>query len=51
MTDKQTSLQAKFINSGITGLIGVTLVFPIDLAKTGLQNKQNGQRVYASMSD
>ncbi|KAH0500070.1 Mitochondrial glutamate carrier 1 [Microtus ochrogaster] len=49
MTDKQTSLLAKFINSSITGLIGVTCVFPIDLAQTGLQNQQNGQCVYASV--
>ncbi|XP_065259961.1 mitochondrial glutamate carrier 1 isoform X1 [Emys orbicularis] len=45
------SLPAKLINGGIAGLIGVTCVFPIDLAKTRLQNQQNGQRMYASMSD
>ncbi|XP_016426269.1 mitochondrial glutamate carrier 1-like, partial [Sinocyclocheilus rhinocerous] len=33
------------------GLIGVTCVFPIDLAKTRLQNQQNGSRLYTSMSD
>lgn len=43
------SLPAKLINGGIAGLIGVTCVFPIDLAKTRLQNQQNGQRMYASM--
>ena len=43
------SLPAKLINGGIAGLIGVTCVFPIDLAKTRLQNQQNGQRVYTSM--
>ncbi|KTG33134.1 hypothetical protein cypCar_00032030, partial [Cyprinus carpio] len=32
-------------------LIGVTCVFPIDLAKTRLQNQQNGCRLYTSMSD
>ncbi|KAK2494020.1 hypothetical protein MC885_001038 [Smutsia gigantea] len=42
---------AKLINGGIAGLIGVTCVFPIDLAKTRLQNQQNGQRMYTSMSD
>ncbi|XP_034626315.1 mitochondrial glutamate carrier 1 isoform X1 [Trachemys scripta elegans] len=45
------SLPAKLINGGIAGLIGVTCVFPIDLAKTRLQNQQNGQRMYTSMSD
>lgn len=43
------SLPAKLINGGIAGLIGVTCVFPIDLAKTRLQNQQNGQRLYTSM--
>nr|KAF6275603.1 solute carrier family 25 member 22 [Myotis myotis] len=51
MADKQLSLPAKLINGGIAGLIGVTCVFPIDLAKTRLQNQQNGQRMYTSMSD
>ncbi|EDL18076.1 solute carrier family 25 (mitochondrial carrier, glutamate), member 22, isoform CRA_c [Mus musculus] len=32
MADKQISLPAKLINGGIAGLIGVTCVFPIDLA-------------------
>lgn len=51
MAEKQISLPAKLINGGIAGLIGVTCVFPIDLAKTRLQNQQNGQRMYSSMSD
>ncbi|XP_034272703.1 mitochondrial glutamate carrier 1 isoform X1 [Pantherophis guttatus] len=51
MADKQISLPAKLINGGIAGLIGVTCVFPIDLAKTRLQNQQNGYRMYTSMSD
>uniref|UniRef100_A0A8C2C0H3 Mitochondrial glutamate carrier 1 n=1 Tax=Cyprinus carpio TaxID=7962 RepID=A0A8C2C0H3_CYPCA len=51
MADKQISLPAKLINGGIAGLIGVTCVFPIDLAKTRLQNQQNGSRIYTSMSD
>ncbi|XP_078271268.1 mitochondrial glutamate carrier 1 isoform X1 [Rhinoraja longicauda] len=51
MADKQISLHTKLINGGIAGLIGVTCVFPIDLAKTRLQNQQNGQRIYSSMSD
>ncbi|KAI7812286.1 putative mitochondrial glutamate carrier 1-like, partial [Triplophysa rosa] len=45
------SLPAKLINGGVAGLIGVTCVFPIDLAKTRLQNQQNGFRLYTSMSD
>ncbi|KAL7867684.1 hypothetical protein SRHO_G00090680 [Serrasalmus rhombeus] len=51
MADKQISLPAKLINGGVAGLIGVTCVFPIDLAKTRLQNQQNGSRLYTSMSD
>ncbi|XP_042177064.1 mitochondrial glutamate carrier 1 [Oncorhynchus tshawytscha] len=51
MADKQISLPAKLINGGIAGLIGVTCVFPIDLAKTRLQNQQNGSRLYTSISD
>ncbi|XP_041073828.1 mitochondrial glutamate carrier 1-like [Polyodon spathula] len=51
MADKQVSLPAKLINGGIAGLIGVTCVFPIDLAKTRLQNQQNGSRLYSSLSD
>ncbi|XP_056318673.1 mitochondrial glutamate carrier 1 [Danio aesculapii] len=51
MADNQISLPAKLINGGIAGLIGVTCVFPIDLAKTRLQNQQNGSRIYTNMSD
>lgn len=43
------SLPAKFINGGIAGLVGVTCVFPIDLAKTRLQNQRQGQQVYKNM--
>lgn len=42
------SLPAKLINGGIAGLVGVTCVFPIDLAKTRLQNQQ-GRAVYTGM--
>nr|XP_016849106.1 PREDICTED: mitochondrial glutamate carrier 2 isoform X2 [Anolis carolinensis] len=45
-----SSLPAKLINGGIAGLVGVTCVFPIDLAKTRLQNQQ-GQAVYTGMRD
>ncbi|XP_028811500.1 mitochondrial glutamate carrier 1 isoform X1 [Denticeps clupeoides] len=51
MAERQISLPAKLINGGVAGLIGVTCVFPIDLAKTRLQNQQNGSRLYTSMSD
>ncbi|XP_075458539.1 mitochondrial glutamate carrier 2 [Ascaphus truei] len=44
------SLTAKLINGGIAGLVGVTCVFPIDLAKTRLQNQQ-GLGVYKGLFD
>uniref|UniRef100_A0A674MEB9 Mitochondrial glutamate carrier 1 n=1 Tax=Takifugu rubripes TaxID=31033 RepID=A0A674MEB9_TAKRU len=44
-------LPAKLINGGIAGIVGVTCVFPIDLAKTRLQNQRRGQMVYKSMMD
>ncbi|KAM5170891.1 mitochondrial glutamate carrier 2 [Mantella aurantiaca] len=47
---EKISLPAKLINGGIAGLVGVTCVFPIDLAKTRLQNQQ-GQAVYRGMYD
>lgn len=50
MTDKKISLPAKLINGGVAGLVGVTCVFPIDLAKTRLQNQQ-GVQVYTGMLD
>uniref|UniRef100_A0A3Q4HFT3 Mitochondrial glutamate carrier 2 n=1 Tax=Neolamprologus brichardi TaxID=32507 RepID=A0A3Q4HFT3_NEOBR len=43
-------LPAKLINGGVAGLVGVTCVFPIDLAKTRLQNQQ-GIQVYKGMLD
>uniref|UniRef100_A0A4X2M0K7 Solute carrier family 25 member 18 n=1 Tax=Vombatus ursinus TaxID=29139 RepID=A0A4X2M0K7_VOMUR len=33
------SVPAKLTNGGVAGLVGVTCVFPIDLAKTRLQNQ------------
>ncbi|XP_068458953.1 mitochondrial glutamate carrier 1 isoform X1 [Clinocottus analis] len=47
---KVSSLPAKLINGGVAGLVGVTCVFPIDLAKTRLQNQQ-GVQVYEGMMD
>lgn len=43
------SLPAKLINGGIAGMVGVTCVFPIDLAKTRLQNQRSGQQLYRNM--
>uniref|UniRef100_A0A669F0I2 Mitochondrial glutamate carrier 1 n=1 Tax=Oreochromis niloticus TaxID=8128 RepID=A0A669F0I2_ORENI len=51
MSQQQISLPAKLINGGIAGIVGVTCVFPIDLAKTRLQNQRRGQQVYKSMMD
>ncbi|XP_029455708.1 mitochondrial glutamate carrier 2 [Rhinatrema bivittatum] len=50
MDKEQFRLTAKLINGGIAGLVGVTCVFPIDLAKTRLQNQQ-GQGTYTGMLD
>uniref|UniRef100_A0A8C1KNP8 Mitochondrial glutamate carrier 1-like n=1 Tax=Cyprinus carpio TaxID=7962 RepID=A0A8C1KNP8_CYPCA len=47
----QRNLPAKLINGGVAGIVGVTCVFPIDLAKTRLQNQRQGQQVYKSMID
>ncbi|KAG7472153.1 hypothetical protein MATL_G00105540 [Megalops atlanticus] len=51
MSQQQISLPAKLINGGIAGIVGVTCVFPIDLAKTRLQNQRSGQQVYKNMVD
>uniref|UniRef100_UPI003AAB48FF mitochondrial glutamate carrier 1 isoform X4 n=1 Tax=Centroberyx gerrardi TaxID=166262 RepID=UPI003AAB48FF len=50
MAERKVSLPAKLINGGVAGLVGVTCVFPIDLAKTRLQNQQ-GAQVYKGMLD
>uniref|UniRef100_A0A8C6BK31 Uncharacterized protein n=1 Tax=Monodon monoceros TaxID=40151 RepID=A0A8C6BK31_MONMO len=39
---------ATLINGGVPGFLGVTLVFPIDLAEARLQN-QRGQEIYKGM--
>lgn len=44
-------LLAKIINGGIAGIVGVASVFPIDLAKTRLQNQRIGSEAYKSMID
>uniref|UniRef100_A0A8C4H3X0 Mitochondrial glutamate carrier 2 n=1 Tax=Dicentrarchus labrax TaxID=13489 RepID=A0A8C4H3X0_DICLA len=48
--NREPFLPAKLINGGVAGLVGVTCVFPIDLAKTRLQNQQ-GVQVYKGMLD
>ncbi|XP_012506499.1 PREDICTED: mitochondrial glutamate carrier 2 isoform X2 [Propithecus coquereli] len=50
MSQQDLSITAKLINGGVAGLVGVTCVFPIDLAKTRLQN-QHGKAVYKGMMD
>ncbi|XP_046890329.1 mitochondrial glutamate carrier 1 [Hypomesus transpacificus] len=50
MAEQKVSLTAKLINGGVAGLVGVTCVFPIDLAKTRLQNQQ-GATIYNGMLD
>nr|XP_042129943.1 mitochondrial glutamate carrier 2 [Peromyscus maniculatus bairdii]XP_042129944.1 mitochondrial glutamate carrier 2 [Peromyscus maniculatus bairdii]XP_042129945.1 mitochondrial glutamate carrier 2 [Peromyscus maniculatus bairdii]XP_042129946.1 mitochondrial glutamate carrier 2 [Peromyscus maniculatus bairdii]XP_042129947.1 mitochondrial glutamate carrier 2 [Peromyscus maniculatus bairdii] len=50
MSSQDLSIAAKLINGGVAGLVGVTCVFPIDLAKTRLQNQQ-GKAVYKGMTD
>uniref|UniRef100_A0A6G1SCV6 Mitochondrial glutamate carrier 1 n=1 Tax=Aceria tosichella TaxID=561515 RepID=A0A6G1SCV6_9ACAR len=44
-------LVAKIINGGIAGMVGVASLFPIDLAKTRLQNQTVGNEVYKSIFD
>lgn len=44
-------LLAKIINGGVAGIVGVASVFPIDLAKTRLQNQRVGHEAYKSMLD
>ncbi|KAL2724355.1 mitochondrial glutamate carrier 1 [Vespula squamosa] len=50
----QFKLLPKIINGGIAGIIGVSVVFPLDLVKTRLQNQvigPHGERMYSSMFD
>ncbi|XP_026882477.2 solute carrier family 25 member 55b isoform X2 [Electrophorus electricus] len=51
MTQQPVSLPAKLINGGVAGMVGVTCVFPIDLAKTRLQNQRSNHQVYRNMMD
>lgn len=50
----QFSLLPKIVNGGIAGIIGVSVVFPLDLVKTRLQNQTvgaDGKKQYHSMLD
>uniref|UniRef100_A0A7M4FZP2 Mitochondrial glutamate carrier 2 n=1 Tax=Crocodylus porosus TaxID=8502 RepID=A0A7M4FZP2_CROPO len=47
---KKSHQEQELINGGVAGLVGVTCVFPIDLAKTRLQNQQR-EGVYTGMRD
>lgn len=45
-------LLPKILNGGIAGIVGVSVVFPIDLVKTRLQNQTvgpKGEKQYLSM--
>ncbi|CAG9567958.1 unnamed protein product [Danaus chrysippus] len=51
---QQFNLLPKIINGGIAGIIGVSVVFPLDLVKTRLQNQTvgpNGEKQYKNMLD
>ncbi|KAM3961136.1 mitochondrial glutamate carrier 1 [Aphomia sociella] len=51
---QQFSLLPKIINGGIAGIVGVSVVFPLDLVKTRLQNQTvgpNGEKQYKNMLD
>ncbi|WP_419894797.1 MC/SLC25 family protein [Proteus faecis] len=42
----------KIINGGIASIVGVSVVFPLDLVKTRLQNQTvgpNGEKQYKNM--
>ncbi|XP_023940259.2 mitochondrial glutamate carrier 1 [Bicyclus anynana] len=51
---QQFNLLPKIINGGIAGIIGVSIVFPLDLVKTRLQNQTvgpSGEKQYKNMLD
>ena len=44
-------LFCKILNGGIAGIVGVSIVYPIDLVKTRLQNQNttSGEKLYKNM--
>ncbi|XP_011497783.1 PREDICTED: mitochondrial glutamate carrier 1 [Ceratosolen solmsi marchali] len=53
-TSDQFKLLPKIVNGGIAGIIGVSVIFPLDLVKTRLQNQvagPGGEKLYSSMFD
>ena len=44
-------LFSKILNGGIAGIVGVSIVYPIDLVKTRLQNQNTslGKKMYKNM--
>ena len=44
-------LFSKILNGGIAGIVGVSIVYPIDLVKTRLQNQNSatGEKLYKNM--
>ncbi|XP_028409195.1 mitochondrial glutamate carrier 1-like isoform X2 [Dendronephthya gigantea] len=52
MADISSGFASKIMNGAIAGTIGVTSTFPLDLAKTRLQNQHNGsKRIYKNLVD
>jgi len=49
----QFPLFSKILNGGIAGIVGVSIVYPIDLVKTRLQNQNTsiGEKLYKNMLD
>lgn len=49
----QFPLFSKILNGGIAGIVGVSIVYPIDLVKTRLQNQNSstGEKQYKNMLD
>ncbi|XP_059572995.1 mitochondrial glutamate carrier 1-like [Alligator mississippiensis] len=48
MAEPQLSLWARLLDGAVAGVVGVTCVFPLDLAKTRLQNQRAGRGAYRS---
>lgn len=52
-SEPQFPLLCKVLNGGIAGIVGVSIVYPIDLVKTRLQNQNStvGEKLYKNMLD